>query len=103
MRVLAWLASAGRPRNVRVIDGLVRRCASKEGNALAVASRLGLADDPRVEQLARRLVEWQWPDGGWNCDDRASGRSSSFHESLPPMWGLHEYATATGAEWAREA
>ena len=35
---------------------------------LAVYSRLGLADDPRVAVLASRLQEWQWPDGGWNCD-----------------------------------
>jgi hypothetical protein len=101
--VLAWLTSSGRAKSLRVINGLVRRCASMEGNALAVVSRLGLATDSRAEQLARSLVEWQWPDGGWNCDDKASGRSSSFHESLPAMWGLHEYATATGSEWAHKA
>ena len=101
--VLDWLTSPGHVRGVRVIDGLPRRCASQEGNALAVASRLGLAGDPRAEQLARSLVEWQWPDGGWNCDPRASGRSSSFHESCATMWGLHEYAEATGETWAREA
>jgi hypothetical protein len=28
---------------------------------------------------------------------------SSFHESLPPAWGLHEYWLATGATWAQEA
>ena len=99
--VLAWLLSPGRARGLRVVNGLVRRCASMEGNGLAVCVRLGLADDPRVEQIARSLVQWQWPDGGWNCDDRASGRTSSVHESLPAMWGLHEYASATGAEWAR--
>jgi hypothetical protein len=76
---------------VQVVDGLARRCASQEGNALAVACRLGMAGDPRAELLARSLVGWQWPDGGWNCDVRASGRRSSFHESLPPAWGLHEY------------
>lgn len=101
--VLAWLTSKARARDPRIVNGLVRRCASMEGNALAVSSRLGLAGDPRVEQLARSLVEWQWPDGGWNCDDRASGRSSSFHESIATTWGLHEYAVATGAEWARES
>jgi len=101
--VLAWLTGNGHRRGVKVIDGLARRCASQEGNALAVCSRLGLAADPRVELLARSLVEWQWPDGGWNCDLRATGRRSSFHESLPPMWGLHEYAAATGARWAAEA
>jgi hypothetical protein len=49
------------------------------------------------------LVAWQWPDGGWNSDLRASGRRSSFHESLPPAWGLHEYGLATGATWAQQA
>jgi len=44
---------------VKAIDGLVRRCASQEGNALAVCCRLGLADDPRVRLLAESLVEWQ--------------------------------------------
>jgi hypothetical protein len=101
--VLAWLTGEGHLRGIKTIDGLTRRCASQEGNALAVGVRLGLADDPRVERLARSLVEWQWPDGGWNCDKKATGYRSSFNESLPPMWGLHEYASATGAEWARAA
>jgi hypothetical protein len=101
--VLDWLTGGGHRRGIETIDGLVRRCASQEGNALAVCCRLGMADDPRVELLARSLVEWQWPDGGWNCDKRASGRRSSFHESLPPLWGLHEYWAATGEEWARRA
>jgi hypothetical protein len=101
--VLAWLTSDRHRSGIRTIDGLVRRCASQEGNALAICSRLGLAGDPRVELLARSLVAWQWPDGGWNCDKRASGYRSSFHESLPPAWGLHEYARVTGASWAAEA
>jgi hypothetical protein len=101
--VLDWLAGAGHRRAIRVVDGLTRRCASQEGNALAVACRVGLAGDPRVELLARSLVDWQWPDGGWNCDLRAKGRRSSFHESLAPAWGLHEYSRATGAAWARDA
>lgn len=101
--VLAWLTGKSHRAGVKRIDGLVRRCASQEGNALAVCCRLGLADDPRVRLLAESLVEWQWPDGGWNCDRRASGRRSSFHESLPPMWGLHEYWVASGEEAARKA
>jgi hypothetical protein len=101
--VLAWLTGDGHRRGIRTIDGLVRRCASQEGNALAVCCRLGLADDPRVRLLAESLIEWQWSDGGWNCDRNASGYRSSFHESLPPMWGLHEYAVATGDQAAREA
>jgi hypothetical protein len=101
--VLDWLTSDGHRRGIRVIDGLTRRCASQEGNALAVCSRLGMAADPRVTLLARSLAEWQWPDGGWNCDKKATGRRSSFHESLPPMWGLHEYWAATGERWAKES
>lgn len=101
--VLAWLTGKSHRAAVKAIDGLVRRCASQEGNALAVCCRLGLADDPRVRLLAESLVEWQWPDGGWNCDPRATGRRSSFHESLAPMWGLHEYWAATGEDAAKEA
>ncbi|WP_433167706.1 hypothetical protein [Kribbella sp. CA-247076] len=88
---------------VSVVDGLVRRCASIEGNTLAACSRLGMADDARVQQLAEGLVEWQWPDGGWNCDRTASGRRSSFHETHPAAWGLHEYYLATGDTAARDA
>ena len=101
--VLDWLTGAEHRRGIRELDGLVRRCASQEGNALAVACRLGLAGDPRTRWLAESLVEWQWPDGGWNCDLRASGRRSSFHETLATMWGLHEYAAATGDDAARVA
>jgi hypothetical protein len=101
--VLAWLTGKSHRAAVKTINGLVRRCGSQEGNALAVCSRLGLAGDPRVRLLAESLVEWQWPDGGWNCDKRAKGHRSSFNESLAPMWGLHEYWAATGEEAAREA
>jgi hypothetical protein len=94
--VLDWLAGPGHRRGVEVIGGLARRCGSQEGNALAVACRLGLAQDDRARLLATGLLEWQWPDGGWNCDRRQAAHRSSFHETLPPMWGLHEYAAATG-------
>ena len=101
--VLAWLTGRGHRDRIQVIGGLTRRCAGQEGNALAVCCRLGLADDPRVRLLAESLVEWQWPDGGWNCDKKATGYRSSFNESLPPMWGLQEYWAATGETAAREA
>ena len=76
-----------------MIDGLTRRCASQEGNALAVCCRLGMADDPRVQLLARSLVEWQWPDGGWNCDRDPSAHVSSFNETWLPLRGLAAYAS----------
>lgn len=86
-----------------MVDGLARRCGSIEGNALAACSRLGLADDPRVQWLAEALQEWQWPDGGWNCRLNATGYRSSFHETHAPAWGLHEYWLATGDTAARDA
>jgi hypothetical protein len=94
--VLDWLPSGDHRSRIQIIDGLTRRCASQEGNALAVCCRLGLHEDDRVKLLASSLIEWQWPDGGWNCDIRATGRRSSFHESLAPMWGLYEFWRATG-------
>jgi hypothetical protein len=90
-------------RRVTVINGLARRCASIDGNVLAVCSRLGLASDPRVQDLASSIISWQWPDGGWNCDRSATGYRSSFHESLATAWGLHEYGQATGDKAATEA
>jgi hypothetical protein len=101
--VLDWLAGPRHRSSIVAVDGLTRVHASQEGNALAVCSRLGLAHDPCVELLAESLVAWQWPDGGWNCDRRATGRRSSFHESLAPAWGLFEYGRATGEPQARTA
>jgi hypothetical protein len=101
-RVLAWISRGLRHAPV-VVEGLVRSHGSVEGNALGACCRLGLADDPRAQQLAEALISWQWPDGGWNCDLKATGYRSSFHESLGAAWGLHEYGQATGHQAAREA
>ncbi|HET6919180.1 MAG TPA: hypothetical protein VFI46_06910 [Jiangellaceae bacterium] len=101
--VLGWLTGQAHRRAIKSVNGLTRRCASQEGNALAVAARLGCAAEPRVKLLARSLVEWQWPDGGWNCDVNATGYRSSFHESLTPMWGLVEFGRAADADWALQA
>ena len=102
--VLDWLAKPRRlARRSTTASGLPLSDGSIEGNALAAACRLGAAGDERVERLVDALLRWQWPDGGWNCDPRATGRRSSFHESLIPMWGLWEYGRATGRRRAREA
>lgn len=102
--VLDWLTARGRlQRRSRTRSGLPLSDASIEGNALAVAVRLGAEADPRAASLAEALVDWQWPDGGWNCDALASGRRSSFHESLIPAWALWEYARVTGETAASTA
>ncbi len=92
-RVLEKPQHRGRPT---IIDGLHRFCSNREGHALVIGSRLGLVSDPRLQRIAESLIDWQWPDGGWNCHRNASGRRSSFQESLAAAWGLHEYAKATG-------
>jgi len=94
--VLKWLLGEAHLNNIPKINGRYRRCASQEGNALAVCSRLGLAEDPRVVKLAESLVDWQWPDGGWNCDRRPEADHSSVNESLSTLLGLVEYQRATG-------
>lgn len=101
--VLDHWAGVRRLSEVPVVNGRARRCVSQEGNAVAVACRLGLAADSRVTTLADRLIDWQWPDGGWNCDRRPEATHSSLHETLPALWGLHEYAAATGDPRGREA
>ena len=92
--VLEWLASP--TRRVRVLPGLPRRHASQEGNAILASTRVGLGQDARVLTLVDLLLESQWPDGGWNCDERPQAHHSSFHESCAPMLGLAEHAMATG-------
>jgi hypothetical protein len=101
--LLNWLTSDDHRSRIRIIDDLTRSHATQEGTALAVCCRLGLDEDDRVQSLARSLLEWQWPDGGWNCDVRSTGHRSSFHETLGPMWGLCEYWKATGDRSALEA
>jgi hypothetical protein len=96
-----WL-SEEHIRNVRVVNGRARRCASQEGNALYATLALGLADD-RAERLAENLLKWQWPDGGWNCDKQPSAHKSSFHETLIPLRGLAWYARLTGDRKAKAA
>ena len=78
-------------KGVPLIDGRFRRCASQQGNALWSLLKLGLGGQ-RVDQLAERLIHWQWPDGGWNCDKRPSADTSSFHETLLPLRGLALHA-----------
>jgi hypothetical protein len=91
---LSWLASPR--RRFQPVAGLVRRCASQEGNAVYACSKLGFSDDARVRTLVEWLCEWQWPDGGWNCDRTAGGHRSSFHETVTPALGLVAYHQATG-------
>jgi hypothetical protein len=100
---LSWLTSDKHRAGVSWVAGMARRCASQEGNAVYACTVLGYASDPRVRELVTSLIEWQWPDGGWNCDARPVARRSSFHETVTPALGLATFAAATGDERARSA
>ena len=85
------------------LQGRYRVHASQQGNALYAVTELGLLD-PRADRLAERLLHWQWPDGGWNCDGRPGADTSSFMETLTPMLGLVAYAErCRSADAARAA
>jgi hypothetical protein len=98
----AWLLSAEHQKHIRMINGRVRRCASQEGNCVYYSLSLGLADD-RTEELVNRLLQWQWVDGGWNCDKRPEASKSSFNETLIPLRGLSCYVKYTGDPKAQRA
>ena len=89
-------------RRIAYIQGLTRACASIEGYALFTLLRLGLRDY-RCEYLADLLLNWQWPDGGWNCDKNPSASHSSFIESLIPMRALNLFAQQSGDSRTKKA
>ena len=96
-QVYGWLFSSHHEKNIKTIEGKVRRCASQEGNALYATLSLGIADS-YADELADRLIRWQWADGGWNCDKNPDASNSSFMESLIPLRALALYAKVTGNE-----
>ena len=87
---------------VPIMQGRYSRCASQQGNALYDLIRLGLANE-RNERLVERLLHWQWPDGGWNCDKDPGADTSSFMETLLPVCGLAVHARQTGSQRSRDA
>jgi len=80
---------------IPVMQGRYRTCASQQGNALYAILKLGLEDD-RIHQLAERLMYWQWPDGGWNCDKNPDAHNSTFIHTLYSMRALALYSKHTG-------
>ncbi len=90
-----WLFSERFLKRIKIIHGKVRRCASQEGNAIYYSYALGLTNE-RTEQLVDRLLKFQWPDGGWNCDKNPEAQHSSYHESLIPLRALIRYLKDVG-------
>jgi hypothetical protein len=96
-----WLSKA-HEQHIKLINGRIRRCGSQEGYAVWSSLRLGFADD-RTDDLVSRLLKWQWPDGGWNCDKNPEADSSSFMETLIPLRALALYAQISGDSKVRAA
>jgi len=97
-QVYDWLLSPEHLRAPRTVvypeqTERIRRCASQEGNAVWYSVMLGLEND-RTRYLVDRLIQFQWPDGGWNCDKRREARTSSFVETLIPLRALHAFGRA---------
>jgi hypothetical protein len=89
-------------KGVPVMEGRHRRCASQQSNALWSILKLDLANQ-QTENLVERLLHWQWPDGGWNCDKNPHAHHSSYMESIIPLRALALYARITGDQNAAEA
>lgn len=90
----ATKSASYRRRGVPVMQGRHRRCASQQSNALFSVIKLGL-EDRRCDALVERLLHWQWPDGGWNCDRNPAASHSSFMESILPLRALALVACKT--------
>lgn len=101
-QVYDWLLSPGHVKGIPVINGLARMHASQESNAVFATLKLGIADH-RVEQLMDNLLKRQWPDGGWNCDKRSRGKTSSFMETITPLRSLIHFAKQMKSDRARLA
>lgn len=102
-QMLAWLFSDDYiEEKIGTVKGHTRLHASIDGNLVWSTLKLGISN-ARTEALVERLIGAQWPDGGWNCDRDASGRSSSFTESLVPLRALALHARLTKSPWSRAA
>jgi hypothetical protein len=71
-------------------NGEVEPCIN--GGVLALGAYFGRPS----WSLARRLLDEQLEDGGWNCEAPQSTRSS-FHSTICVLEGLLEYERATGS------
>jgi hypothetical protein len=107
-RALEWIAPQEYETRLirRMKTALARIHGSVDGNATFAILTLRLGD-PRLDVLIGYLLDYQWPDGDWNCDRKAKGTTSQFDETLIPFraLALHARLTGNGDSWnaARKA
>ena len=85
-----WNLRAPETGGKTFFEGEVEPCIN--GGVLALGAYFGRP----TEGLARRLVDEQLEDGGWNCEAPKSTRSS-FHTTICVLEGLLEYERAVGS------
>ena len=85
-----WELRLVRPGARPFFEGEIEPCIN--GGTLALGGSFGRP----TESLARRLIDEQLDDGGWNCEAPKSVRSS-FHTTICVLEGLLEYERAVGS------
>ncbi len=66
--------------------------ASFHGNAIHAAIVLGIAN-AETDDLAKNLLRYQWPGGGWNCSKKPKAKGPTIVHTAYGMRGLSTYAS----------
>src|SRR5207245_4189985 len=55
-------------------------------------------ENPRLDTIARHLLEQQMPDGGWNCRRPYGATHASVHTTISVLEGLRHFELHRGRE-----
>lgn len=70
------------------------------GNMLRTLLVFGYGDDKRIKKSLDWLPEFQFEDGGWNCDYPSKNPThSSFMSTIEPLWA---YSEIPRPQWTRK-
>ena len=70
------------------------------GNMLRTLLAFGYGDDRRIKKALNWLPEFQFEDGGWNCDYPSYDPThSSFMSTIEPLWA---YSEIPRSHWTRK-
>jgi hypothetical protein len=93
-QVYHWIMSSSYKKYWKIVAGKMRTHPCQIGNALYYIIKLGYYD-VRVDELVQWLKNWQWEDGGWNCDSKPKAKVSSFIPTTLVIRGLNQYYQLT--------
>ncbi len=100
--VYAWLRSEEQRCDELFIKGKFRVHGSFHGNAIYSSIALGLANE-ETDRLCQKLLQYQWPGGGWNCKKLPRANGPCIVHTAYGMRGLVAYQTRKPSEEVREA